>query len=79
MTQGWVPPHFEGDTSMSLLLNARHCVDWVHPRDCEIDLNGKRPPSAILIDIIPDFVNTRMRSSAPDHGLAIAPALSARA
>jgi ribosomal protein S6--L-glutamate ligase len=77
--KGWILSHLENSPSIALLLEAcgvqGHRVDLVPPKDCRVELWGDRPPRAASTDIVPDFVITRLGSTAPASALAVVRAL----
>lgn len=77
--KGWILSHIENSPSIALLLKAfraqGHRADLVHPKDCLVELWGDRPPRAVSTDIVPDFVLTRLGSTAPAYALAVVRAL----
>ena len=77
--RGWILSHIEDSPSISLLLEAfrarGHLVDLVHPKDCKVEFSSDRLPSTTSTAIVPDFVVTRMGSTAPLYALAVVRAL----
>ena len=79
--QGWILSHLEKSPSFPLLLGAcqarGHQAELVHPGDCLVDLGGGHPPRAPTTGIVPQFVITKLGSTAPAYALRVVRALEA--
>ena len=79
--QGWILTHLERSPSTPLLLEACHArghrCELIHPRDCLVELCMGRVPRAATSGIVPDFVITKLGSTAPADALRVVRALEA--
>lgn len=79
--QGWILSHLERSPSIPLLLEAcraqGHQCELVHPKDCLMELCADRAPRAATTSIMPNFVITKLGSTAPAYALGVVRALEA--
>ena len=79
--QGWILSHLEASPSIPLFLDAcrvrGHQAELIHPRDCVLEPCASRPPRAATNKIVPEFVITKLGSTAPGYALGVVRALEA--